>query len=259
MVVAKNTMEEWSERARQLIGYIATSQSEQISEAAEATADSISHGHAVFLFGSGHSVMPVEEMFPRYGGLLGFLPVLELPLSFFTAVTGNMGFAQFDFLENSPEYGNRIISNYEIHSEDSMIVFTHSGSTPVTMEVALRFKERGGGKLIGVTSLTRSRNSKSKHPSGKAIHHIADTIIDTGVPDADVSIELNGLHAGPLSSIGALTAANMISLGTIFNLQKRGANPSVSPVRAFDPDADRRMEDIVAGYRQLYSSHIRRK
>lgn len=254
-----NTMVEWSEHAQRIIGSIASSQSEQIEKAAEAAANSISLGHAVFLFGSGHSVMPVEEMFPRYGGLLGFLPVLELPLSFFTAVTGNMGFAQFDFLENSPEYGNRIISNYEIHSDDSMIVFTHSGSTPVTMEVALKFRERGGGKLIGVTSLKRSRNSRSKHPSGKAIHDIADIIIDTGVPEADVSIDISGVHCGPLSSIGALAVANMISIGTIGNLQKRGAKPAVNPVRAFDPDADRKMEDILAGYRHLYSSHIRRK
>ena len=40
-----------------------------------------------------------------HGGFVGFHPMVELPLTFFTRVTGEMGIHQFLFLERAEGYG----------------------------------------------------------------------------------------------------------------------------------------------------------
>ena len=62
-------------------------------------ADSIAADRWVHTFGCGHATIPVEEMYPRIGGFVGFHPIIELPLTFFTRITGEMGVHQFLFLE----------------------------------------------------------------------------------------------------------------------------------------------------------------
>ena len=246
---------QWTKNAKIIITDIERNQAGNIAKAAKIIKDSISKEHATFLFGSGHSALPVQEIYPRYGGIVGFIPMIELPLSFFTSIVGNMGFAQFDHLENDASYGAAILKSYTIHPQDSLVVFTHSGSTPVTLEVAIRFKEMGG-KVIGVTSRHRSANSLSKHPTGKSIIDVADVLIDTGVPDSDVSIEIDKLQLGPLSSIGAIAVANLLSIKSAEQLIHEKKNISVNPVRAFDPDSEQKMDEILAKYRKLYSRHI---
>ncbi len=245
----------WIEREKDLIEKIKSSQSANIEKAAQIAADSITDNHVMFMFGSGHSIIPIEEIYPRYGGIVGFMPINDLPLSFFTQIVGNLGFSQFNYLENNAAYADSIIENYKIHRQDSLLIFSHSGSTPVTMEIAIKFKEMGG-KVVGVTSLHRCLNSKSKHPSGKNFTDVCDVIIDTSVPDSDVAIEINGVGLGPLSSIGVLTIANLLSIGTYSDLVRRGVSPLVNPVRAFDIDADSKMHAVIEKYRELYSAHI---
>ena len=51
------------------------------------------------LFGSGHSRIPVEEMFPRYGSFPGFHPIVELSMTYHTDVVGSNGQRQAMFIE----------------------------------------------------------------------------------------------------------------------------------------------------------------
>jgi uncharacterized phosphosugar-binding protein len=75
-----------------------------IEQAAAAIADSIAAGRMVHLFGAGHSALPVMEAFPRIGGIVGFHPIIEIPLSFNGQVIGQMGMHQNSFLERSEGY-----------------------------------------------------------------------------------------------------------------------------------------------------------
>ncbi|MGC9148947.1 MAG: SIS domain-containing protein, partial [Sulfolobales archaeon] len=147
-----NFAEKWLENAYGIMKYIEETQIESINKAAEIIANSIASGHVCFLFGSGHAAIPVMEIFPRYGTVLGFMPIVDLPLVAFLRIVGDMGYPQFDFIENSPEYGRRILENYEIHKEDCALLFSHSGTTPITIEVARVIKDYGA-KIIVATSL----------------------------------------------------------------------------------------------------------
>src|SRR5215831_21014466 len=75
-------------------------QQQQIATAANWFAQSILAGRVVHVFGSGHSRIMVEEMWPRYGSFPGFNPIVELSLSFHNLVIGANGQRQAMFLEN---------------------------------------------------------------------------------------------------------------------------------------------------------------
>jgi uncharacterized phosphosugar-binding protein len=57
-------------------------QENQIQKAAGWFAASILEGRMVHVFGSGHSRIMVEEMWPRYGSFPGFNPIVELSLTY---------------------------------------------------------------------------------------------------------------------------------------------------------------------------------
>jgi uncharacterized phosphosugar-binding protein len=254
-------LSEWYGRVLEVLQYIVSTQARRIDEAASIIAESIARGHVCFLFGSGHSAIPVMEMFPRYGSYLGFLPIVDLPLVSFLRIVGDMGYPQFDLLENSPEYGRRIVENYSVHEEDCAVVFSHSGTTPVAVEVALQFKYRGA-RIIGVTSLRHAVRARPRHPRGVKLHEIADVVIDTGVPEGDVSLRVTHdgrtLRVGPLSTVASVFVANALLLKALSHLLNSGYEPLVLPVRGFDPGAEEVMREVLRRYRELYSQHLAR-
>jgi uncharacterized phosphosugar-binding protein len=71
----------WLENARGVLDRIEATQLHNIRRAAEIMADSIAVERWVHTFGCGHATLPVEEMYPRIGGFVGFHPMIELPLT----------------------------------------------------------------------------------------------------------------------------------------------------------------------------------
>ncbi|MBN1292024.1 MAG: SIS domain-containing protein, partial [Candidatus Latescibacteria bacterium] len=115
---------EWLQNTRSVMSKIEQTQIVNIQKAAEIMADSISCGRWVHMFGCGHATLPIEEMYPRIGGFVGFHPMIELPLSFFTHIVGEMGVHQFVFLERVEGYGNEIMKSYTFDSRDTMWIFS---------------------------------------------------------------------------------------------------------------------------------------
>src|SRR2546429_9091694 len=87
--------------ARQLLDRI-DEQAGAIARVASACADAIAADGLVHLFGTGHSRIPVEEMFPRYGSYPGFNPIVEPSMTFHTQVLGSHGQSQAVFLVREP-------------------------------------------------------------------------------------------------------------------------------------------------------------
>src|SRR5204862_8004111 len=106
-----------------------------IRRAADAMADSIGAGRWVHTFGCGHATIPVEEMYPRIGGFVGFHPMIELPLTFFTRIVGEMGVHQFLFLERAEGFGVEIMKGYTFDARDTMLLFFHSGIINVNIDI----------------------------------------------------------------------------------------------------------------------------
>src|ERR671933_424345 len=128
--------------ARELLDRL-EAQDAAIDEASRLCADAIGGGGLVHLFGTGHSRIPVEEMFPRYGSYPGFNPSDELSMTFHTQVVGTNGQRQAMYIERIPGLAEAILANFELRASDVMIVFSASGLTAVPIEMALGARRRG--------------------------------------------------------------------------------------------------------------------
>jgi hypothetical protein len=92
----------WMAAAMGLLERVAATQAGAIEQASQWCAEAIAAGGLVHLFGTGHSRIPVEEMFPRYGSYPGFNPLVELSMTFHTQVVGANGQRQAMFIERTP-------------------------------------------------------------------------------------------------------------------------------------------------------------
>src|SRR3954463_16452905 len=132
---------EYLSRCRELIDAVEQQQA-QILKASDWFAETILAGRMVHLFGSGHSRILVEEMWPRYGSFPGFNPIVELSLSFHNMVVGPNGQRQAMFLENVSGLAERILRNFDLSTSDSALVISSSGCNVVPIEMAEQFKKR---------------------------------------------------------------------------------------------------------------------
>src|SRR5687768_136727 len=167
-------------------------QSAAINQAAEWFAKTILAGRMVHLFGSGHSRILVEEMWPRYGSFPGFNPIVELSLSFHNLVVGPNGQRQAMFLENVSGLAERILRNFDLSPTDSALVASSSGCNVVPIEMAQGFRQRGV-KVVAIISRKHSEASASRHASGKRLQDFADLVLDTGAPVGDAMVSVEGL------------------------------------------------------------------
>src|SRR5438034_7919008 len=175
---------EYLRAAREILERVEETQMEKIARAAEICAGSIAAEGLVHLFGSGHSRMAVEEIFPRYGSFPGFHPIVELSLTYHNPVVGANGQRQAMFIERMEGLGQVILRNFEFGPADLMMVFSTSGTGAVSVDVALEAK-RLGMPVIAVTSLAHSRASKPCHSSGRRLFEVADITLDNGAVVGD--------------------------------------------------------------------------
>jgi uncharacterized phosphosugar-binding protein len=203
-------------------------QADLIAQAAEWFSASILAGRMVHVFGSGHSRIMVEELWPRYGSFPGFNPIVELSLTFHTQVVGANGQRQAMFLENVPGLAERILRNFALAPEDCALVISSSGCNVVSIEVAEYFRQHGI-RTVGIISLAHARVSPSNHPRAIRLHDVCDLVLDTGAPAGDAMVKLEGLQTpvGPGSTVGGCLLVNCIKVEVAQRLVAAGQPPRV--------------------------------
>jgi uncharacterized phosphosugar-binding protein len=244
----------WLDAARALLDRLASTQAEAIERASRLCADAIASGGLVHLFGTGHSRIPVEEMFPRYGSYPGFHPIVELSMTYHTEVVGANGQRQAMFIERVEGLAEVILANFELRPNDVMMVFSASGLTAVPIEVAREARARGVA-VIAVTSREQSLASEPQHSSGTRLLDNADVVLDLCTPPADALISIDGLTTpvGPGSTLAAVALVNEVKVRTAELLVERGAMPPVLTSGAVvGAEESRRLFDAA------YAEHARR-
>jgi uncharacterized phosphosugar-binding protein len=218
----------WLAEARRVLDRIEATQMDAIARTAELCARAIAAGGLVHLFGTGHSRIPLEEMFPRYGSYPGFHPIAELSMTFHTEVVGSNGQRQAMFIERVQGLAEVILSNFAFGPEDVMIVFSASGTTAVPIEIAQGTRSRGI-TVVAVTSVEQSRAGESEHPTGARLLDHADIVIDLCTPVGDALVTFEGLDTpiGPGSTIANAAIVNEIKVQTAARLLSLDALPPV--------------------------------
>jgi uncharacterized phosphosugar-binding protein len=232
----------------------AVAQEETIAEAANLFAETILAGRMVHCFGSGHSRILVEEMWPRYGSFPGFNPIVELSLSFHNLVVGANGQRQAMFLENVHGLAARILRNYDLSPKDTALVASSSGCNLVPIEMAEEFKRRGV-KVVAIISKAHSEASRSQRRDGRKLQDFADIVLDTGAPVGDAMIEVPGLETpvGPGSTIGGCMLINAIKVEVAALLTEAGKPPTVLTAPALVGN-----EKASQLFESAYDEHARR-
>ncbi len=243
---------QWLDNARNVMDKIESTQMENIKKAAEIMADTIQVGRWVHTFGCGHATLPIEEMYPRIGGFVGFHPMIELPLTFFTNIVGGMSVHQFVFLERVEGYGTEIMKGYNFDQRDVMWLFSHSGINNVNIDIALESKKKGM-KVIVFGSAKEAEGKQTRHSCGKNIFDLADLVVDTCVPiqDASVSLKNHVDKIGPVSTMAFVTAVWMTVTTVAEILEERKVKLYIHPSHNVPGDltARQRLEEALAEYK----------
>lgn len=203
-------------------------QKKNILLTAECFSKSILAGRMVHVFGSGHSRIMTEEMWPRYGSFPGFNPIVELSLTYHNNVVGPNGQRQAMFLENVSGLANRILRNFVLSSEDTALVISSSGTNIVPVEMAEIFQAKGI-KVVALITKQHSAVSTSKRNDGKKLSDFADIILDTGAPAGDAMVHIDGLETpvAPGSTVGGVILINCIKAEIAKILTAAGHPPKV--------------------------------
>lgn len=207
---------------------IVSQQETKIAEVAELFSESIVAGRMVHLFGSGHSRIMVEEMWPRYGSFAGFNPIVELSLSFHNLVVGANGQRQAMFLENVPGLAAQIVRNFDISEIDCALIISSSGCNVVPIEMAELFQKKGI-KTVGIISKKHSEASTSKRIDGLKLQDFCDIVLDSGAPIGDAMVKIDNLETpvAPGSTIGSCMIINSIKAELANRLTQKGCPPKV--------------------------------
>ena len=246
---------DWIEAGIALLEKIRDSQSTAIERASEICAEAIGAGGFVHLFGTGHSRIPVEEMFPRYGSYPGFHPIVELSMTFHTQVVGANGQRQAMFIERVPGLADVILSNFHFEPRDAVMVFSASGLGAVVVEFARGARQRGL-PVIAVTSIAQSKAGELEEEVGSRLMDEADVVIDLCTPAGDALCRLEGLAEtpiGPGSTLAAIAVADAIKVRTAELLLAGGKLP---PVITSVAEVGRKRSDEL--FEAAYREHARR-
>ena len=214
--------------ARELLERIAATQDEALERASRICTEAIAAGGLVHAFGTGHSRIPVEELFPRYGSFPGFNPIVELSMTFHTQVVGANGQRLAMFIERVEGLADQILASYDLGPPDAMLVFSAGGLTAVPIEMARGARERGL-PVVAVTSLENASAGTPSHSSGARLIDHADVVVDLCTPPGDALIQVDGVDTpvSPGSTVAAVVIANEIKARTAAALAERDVLPPV--------------------------------
>jgi uncharacterized phosphosugar-binding protein len=236
--MTQSAAEEYLSRIAEIVAEIRQTQKDKIEDAAETFAKSIRSGGRVYLFGSGHSVIPVMDIFPRYGSFVGFHPIYD-PRLMWSNVVGPGGARELLWLERKEGYVAVVLESYRLEPRDSMLIFSHGGLNAAGIDMALEAKKKGL-TVVSVSSHRNQRQAKATHSSGKTLAGASDIAIDNCVPPEDALVGVEGIAekfaAG--STVAVVSVAMALVAETGARLVRSGTTPPtfVSPNTGLRPD-----------------------
>lgn len=224
----KGSIEQYQDAVTKVIHAISHEEIAKIEQVSQHFAQCILHDGLVHMYGSGHSRMGVEEMYPRYGSYPGYHPMVELSTSYYNSIIGSNGIKQSMFIENIHGLAAQIVASNEIQAKDCFLLFTTSGTGNVVVELAEEAKKIGCF-VVGVISNQNSAVGVSKHPKGLKLADVADVILNNNAPVGDAAVFIDGLESpvGPLSTIGNSFIVNLIKVRVAELLTEQHQPPKV--------------------------------
>lgn len=219
----------------------ATANEAAFEQASAAIAATLANKGLVHLYGSGHSVLPVQETYPRYGSYVGFNPLTD-PRVMWHNILGAGGVRELLWLERTENYAEKFLDHQPLNAGDTIVIFGHSGRNASGIDTALYAKKRG----MTVIAITAKSNldKPATHSSGKRLADAADIVIDTGAPIEDAIVDIKG-WSRPVAGSSTVLAMMMMHELVARSAQKLAdkgielpvfASPTIAGVTLHDTD-----------------------
>ncbi len=172
-----------------------------IAEAAQAIARTAEAGGLVRPAGAGHSLAAVLETFFRAGGLAFVRPLWHPEVLPFT------GARTATAAERRVGLGEQVAGEAGITSDDTVVIFSNSGTNPYPVEIASHAAARGA-TVVAVTSLAAGEAAPRR--ADRRLVDVADIVIDTAVPPGDATWPVDAPVTAPVSSLATTTVWTLI-------------------------------------------------
>ncbi len=200
-----------------------------LDKAAAKFAATLAAGGFVHMFGGGHSVLPVQEAFPRYGAYVGFNPLMDPRLMWHNVVASG-GVREVMWIERAENYISHFLDYHPFNAGDCLIIFSHSGRNAARVEAA-QYVKALGVSVVAVTS-SHNFNLPVTHSSGKRVADLADIVIDTGAPVEDALVPIKG-WSRPVSGSSTVLAMVLIHEMLVRTATALGAQGIEMPTFAY--------------------------
>lgn len=222
-------------------------QADALREGARLLKEATLGGRNIFAFGCSHAILPMLEMYYRTGGMATINPV-RAPGLCLDVDPATMTSA----MERMRDYGRVIVDGQPLGAGDVIIVHSVSGRNSVSIDVALRAKEKGA-KVIVLTNLAMSRAVTSRHPDGVKLYEVGDVVIDNCGCLGDAAIDVPGVpeKVAPTSTAVGAALMNAMMAQAVADIVDAGGVPPVFVSANVDGGDEHNREML-----KRYGSHI---
>ncbi|WP_239257371.1 SIS domain-containing protein [Listeria ilorinensis] len=201
------------EKAKELTKILEEKEAPAIHQAAEILAEGIAQGGIIQAFGSGHSYAAAIEICGRAGGFIPSKVIHDPAMGIYESIEG---------------VGGLLTHRLEAKPGDVFFLISNSGRNPLSIELAEWIKKKGN-PLIVVTALEISKNSTSRHSSGKLLYEFADVVLDnhSEFGDAALSVRDSDVKICGTSSFSAVLLLQQVVYEAVKKLVAQGIEPPI--------------------------------
>lgn len=196
-------------------------QRETLAQVAQAMAETMQRGERIFLFGTGHSGLVLEEAFTRAGGIAAAVPLFSSVLM----LHENTDYAMR--LERASGVAQPLLVQYDPQPGEMLFIISNSGVNQMPVEMALEAKKLG---LTVVTICAHEYAAIAPLSTvGKRLYELGDFNLDNGgIPgDALVPLPDRPWRVAPSSSVVVIFLWNSLITEAAYRLIDMGEEPPV--------------------------------
>ncbi|MFE9256763.1 SIS domain-containing protein [Streptomyces sp. NPDC006879] len=205
-----------------LLQRVRDEESARIAAAGTLIAQAVADGKRLFAFGAGHSSLPAQDVVYRAGGLA---------LMNFLAVPGTVGIDVMpatlgSALERVDGLAGAVLDSSPAAEGDVLVIISLSGRNSLPVEMAVNARALGL-KVIGVTSVAYTRETKPRHASGTFLKEHCDIVLDSKIAVGDAELTAEGIEApfAPASTVVTSAIMQSVMAAAAGELAERGIEP----------------------------------
>ncbi|MFG2461459.1 SIS domain-containing protein [Streptomyces sp. NPDC048523] len=205
-----------------LLQRVRDEEAESVAAAGELLADTVAAGGRLFAFGAGHSSLAAQDLVYRAGGL-ALVNLLTVPgVVGVDVMPATLGSA----LERVDGLASAVLHCSPLRAGDALVIISLSGRNTLPVEMALTARSLGV-KVIGVTSVAYTTETKPRHSSGTFLKDHCDIVLDSKIAPGDAELSLDTIPApfAPASTVVTSALLQAVMATAAGALTERGIEP----------------------------------